>query len=82
MRRHMPTAKTTVLPANDGPTPKRDLLYARRLDDSFDTEDLEMPDRPMACTRSSTRRVETSAIRATWITLQVKQNACKLTCEG
>lgn len=38
MRRLMPTAKTTVLPANDSPTTKNDLLYAKRLDDSLGGE--------------------------------------------
>lgn len=35
---------------------------------SLDTEDFEMPLRPMAWTRSSTRRVLTPAIQASWIT--------------
>jgi hypothetical protein len=35
---------------------------------SFETVDFEMPVRPMACTRSSTRRVETPPIQASWIT--------------
>jgi hypothetical protein len=29
---------------------------------------LEMPLKPIACTRSSTRRAETPAIQASWIT--------------
>ncbi len=33
MRRLMPTAKTTVLPADDSPTNRKDLFYARQLDD-------------------------------------------------
>jgi len=32
------------------------------------TDDLLMPDMPMACTNSSTRRVLTPAIHASWIT--------------
>ena len=35
---------------------------------SLETVDLEMPDRPMAWTRSSTRRVETPPIQASWMT--------------
>jgi hypothetical protein len=35
---------------------------------SFETVDLEMPDSPIACTSSSTRRVETPPIQASWIT--------------
>lgn len=35
---------------------------------SLDTVDLEMPDSPMACASSSTRRVETPPIQASWIT--------------
>ncbi len=35
---------------------------------SFETVDLEMPARPIACTRSSTRRVEAPPIQASWIT--------------
>ncbi len=35
---------------------------------SFDTVLLEMPERPMACTSSSTRRVDTPPIHASWIT--------------
>ncbi|KEQ02435.1 hypothetical protein GV68_21990 [Pseudorhizobium pelagicum] len=35
---------------------------------SFDTDDFEMPVMPMACTRSSTFRVDTPLIHASWIT--------------
>jgi hypothetical protein len=35
---------------------------------SFDTDDFEMPVMPIACTSSSTRRVLTPAIHASWIT--------------
>ena len=35
---------------------------------SLETEDFEMPLIPMACTRSSTLRVDTPAIQASWIT--------------
>jgi hypothetical protein len=35
---------------------------------SFETVDFEMPDSPIACTSSSTRRVETPPIQASWIT--------------
>src|SRR5947209_4540438 len=35
---------------------------------SLDTVLFEMPDRPIACTSSSTRRVETPPIQASWIT--------------
>ena len=35
---------------------------------SFETEDFEMPLMPMACTSSSTRRVDTPAIQASWMT--------------
>jgi len=35
---------------------------------SLETVDFEIPVRPMACTRSSTRRVETPPIHASWIT--------------
>src|SRR3954470_1648695 len=35
---------------------------------SFETVLLEMPESPMACTRSSTRRVDTPPIHASWIT--------------
>jgi hypothetical protein len=35
---------------------------------SFETWDLEMPVRPIAWTRSSTRRVETPPIQASWMT--------------
>ena len=35
---------------------------------SFETVDFEMPDSPIACTRSSTHRVETPPIQASWIT--------------
>jgi hypothetical protein len=34
----------------------------------LETVDFEMPDRPIACARSSTRRVETPPIQASWIT--------------
>jgi hypothetical protein len=35
---------------------------------SLETVDFEMPDRPIAWTRSSTRRVETPPIQASWMT--------------
>ena len=35
---------------------------------SLETVDFEMPDKPMAWARSSTRRVETPPIQASWIT--------------
>jgi hypothetical protein len=35
---------------------------------SFETWLFEIPVSPMACTRSSTRRVETPPIQASWIT--------------
>src|SRR5436190_20382313 len=35
---------------------------------SLETCDLLIPDSPIACTRSSTRRVETPPIQASWIT--------------
>jgi hypothetical protein len=35
---------------------------------SFETVDFEMPERPIACTKSSTRRVETPPTQASWIT--------------
>jgi len=35
---------------------------------SLDTVLFEMPERPMAWTRSSTRRVETPPIHASWMT--------------
>jgi hypothetical protein len=35
---------------------------------SFETIDFEIPVRPTACTRSSTRRVETPPIQASWMT--------------
>ena len=35
---------------------------------SLETLDFEMPLMPMACTSSSTLRVETPAIQASWIT--------------
>ena len=35
---------------------------------SLETCDLLIPDSPIACTRSSTRRVDTPAIQASWIT--------------
>ena len=35
---------------------------------SLETCDLLIPDRPIACTRSSTRRVDTPPIQASWIT--------------
>ncbi len=35
---------------------------------SFETVDFEIPVSPMAWTRSSTRRVETPPIQASWIT--------------
>ena len=35
---------------------------------SFDTDDFEMPVMPIACTSSSTLRVETPLIHASWIT--------------
>jgi hypothetical protein len=35
---------------------------------SLETVLLEMPESPMACTSSSTRRVETPPIHASWIT--------------
>jgi hypothetical protein len=35
---------------------------------SLETVDFETPVRPMACTRSSTRRVETPPIQASWMT--------------
>jgi hypothetical protein len=43
-------------------------LRGGRLLHSFDTCDLLIPDNPIACTRSSTRRVETPPIHASWIT--------------
>ena len=43
-------------------------LRGGRLLHSFDTCDLLIPDSPIACTRSSTRRVETPPIHASWIT--------------
>ena len=36
---------------------------------NLETVDFEMPDRPIACTSSSTRRVETPPIQASWITV-------------
>lgn len=38
---------------------------------SFDTLDLEMPLIPIACATSSTRRVLTPGIHASWMTLNV-----------
>jgi hypothetical protein len=35
---------------------------------SLETCDLLMPDSPIACTRSSTRRVDTPPIQASWMT--------------
>jgi hypothetical protein len=35
---------------------------------SFETCDLLIPDSPIACTSSSTRRVDTPPIQASWIT--------------
>ena len=39
-----------------------------RLLHSLETCDLLIPDSPIACTRSSTRRVDTPPIQASWIT--------------
>jgi hypothetical protein len=39
---------------------------------SLDTCDLLIPESPMACTSSSTRRVDTPPIHASWITVRVK----------
>jgi hypothetical protein len=43
-------------------------LRGSRLLHSLEICDLLMPDSPMAGTRSSTRRVETPPIQASWIT--------------
>ena len=43
-------------------------LRGGRLLHSLETGDLLMPDSPIACTRSSTRRVDTPPIQASWIT--------------
>ena len=43
-------------------------LRGGRLLHSLETCDLLIPDNPIACTRSSTRRVDTPPIQASWIT--------------
>jgi hypothetical protein len=45
-------------PVEEGADPLVDVL------ESLETVDVEMPVRPIACTRSSTRRVETPPIQA------------------
>jgi len=46
-------------------------LRGGRLLHSLETCDLLIPDSPIACTRSSTRRVDTPVIQASWITTAI-----------
>ena len=57
-------------PVEEGMDPLVDLPGVRggRLLHSLETCDLLIPDSPIACTKSSTRRVDTPPIQASWIT--------------